>query len=84
MYQVGGDGWRLAPVPAPFDGWDETFPPSIARPGDGDWLEVTSFDKLLMLLQVHAKGSRVDSDPGTIEAEFNRWSTRDPDASPDA
>lgn len=84
LYQVAGDSWRLAPAPARFDGWDETFPSSIARLGDGDWLEVASFDRLLGLLQRHAKASRVDSDPRTIEAEFNRWSTPDPYTSPDA
>lgn len=31
VYQADGDNWTLAPVPAPVDGSDETFAPSITH-----------------------------------------------------
>lgn len=62
--------WRLAPVPEPLEGWDESFPPSIAVPEGDRWLRVVDFGKLLMLFNRHAKASEIDSDPRVIERRF--------------
>lgn len=72
-YPVAGKKWRLRSVPDAFDGWDETFPPTVAVAAEVDGvLEVVSFDKLLLLFNRHALESQIDSDPRVIERRFAR------------
>lgn len=69
-YQHAPYQWRLCPVPHAQDGWDESFPASMAVPEGDAWLRVVDFGKLLMLFNVHATASRIDSDPRVIEELF--------------
>jgi hypothetical protein len=69
-YQSAANQWRLRAVPGPHDGWDESFPLTIAVPEGGAWLRVVDFGKLLMLFNAHATASRIDSDPGVIQRLF--------------
>lgn len=69
-YQHAPNQWRLCPVPHAQDGWDESFPASMAVPEGDGWLRVVDFGKLLMLFNVHATASRIDSDPRVIEELF--------------
>jgi hypothetical protein len=69
-FQHAPGQWRLCPVPHPHEGWDESFPPSIAVPEGNAWLRVADFGKLLMLFNRHATASEIDSDPGVIERRF--------------
>jgi hypothetical protein len=72
-YPVAGKKWRLRAVPHAFDGWDETFPPTVAVAAKIDGvLEVVNFDKLLLLFNKHAVESQIDSDPRVIERRFDR------------
>lgn len=69
VYPAGAE-WRFAPVPAPFEGWDEYFPPSVATvEGDG-WLRVTSQTALVTFLARSLAASHIDSDPAVIERQF--------------
>ena len=72
FHQQGGNGATgpVCPVPHPHEGWDESFPPSIAVPEWDAWLRVGDFGKLLMLFNRHATASEIDSDPGVIERRF--------------
>lgn len=65
-----GDHWRVAPVPAPFDGWDEYFPPSVAVPGGDGWLTMVDEGRFLNWISARAVASRIDSDPAVIEPLF--------------
>lgn len=69
-YPIAGKRWRLQAVPHAFDGWDETFPPSIAVPETEGRLQVVDFAKLLLLFNKHARESHIDSDPRVIERRF--------------
>lgn len=71
-YQSAPNQWRLRPVPDLQDGWDESFPPTIAVPEGEAWLRVVDFGKLLMLFNTHATASRIDSDPRVIQQLFVR------------
>jgi hypothetical protein len=71
-YQHAPNEWRLSPVPHPHEGWDESFPPSIAVPEGDAWLRVVDMGKLLMLFHRHATASRIESNPRVIEQLFQR------------
>lgn len=71
-YQVAGGGWRLAQVPHPEDGWDETFPPTLAVPDGDRWLRVVDYGRLLMFFNQYASASRITSDLEEIERIFSR------------
>lgn len=71
-FQHAPNQWRLSPVRQPLEGWDETFPLTVAAPEGEAWLRVVDFGKLLMLFNVHATASRIDSDPRVIEGLFQR------------
>lgn len=71
-YQCGANEWRLRPVPGAHEGWDESFPPTIAVAEGGEWLRVVDFGKLLMLFNAHATASRIDSDPRVIKQLFEQ------------
>lgn len=69
VYPAGTE-WRIAPVPEPFDGWVEFFPPSVAIvEGDG-WLRVVSQTALVTFLARLLAASHIDSDPAVIERQF--------------
>lgn len=70
FYPAGEHGWRIAPVPVAFDGWDEFFPPSIAVVDGPGWLRVVNESRLLMWFNSRARRSVIDSDPQVIESHF--------------
>lgn len=69
-FQCAPGQWRLCPVPHPHEGWDESFPLTIAVAEGDAWLRVVDFSKLLMLFNAHATASQIDSDPRVIEQLF--------------
>lgn len=69
-YPASPSEMRMAPVPEPYDGWDECFPPGIAAPGGAGWLVVTDYGKLLMLLRTHTRVSHITSDTYEIQRMF--------------
>ena len=69
-YQSGANEWRLRPVPVAHEGWDESFPLTIAVAEREAWLRVVDFGKLLLLFNAHATASRIDSDPRVIQRLF--------------
>lgn len=71
-YQSAANQWRLRPVPELHDGWDESFPLTIAVAEGEAWMRVVDFGKLLMLFNAHATASRIDSDPRVIQSLFER------------
>lgn len=71
-YHSGATEWRLRPVPALHEGWDESFPLTIAVAEGEAWLRVVDFGKLLMLFNAHATASRIDSDPLVIQRLFKQ------------
>lgn len=71
-FQHAPNQWRLRPVPEPHDGWDESFPLTIAVPEGDTWLRLVDFGKLLMLFNAHATESTIDSDHRVIERLFQR------------
>lgn len=70
-YQDAPGRWQLRPVPSPQDGWDETFPPSVAVPEGPTWLRVVDFSRLLMMFNRHAVRSEITSDPRAISRHFS-------------
>lgn len=71
-YQSAPNHWRLRAVPELHEGWDESFPLTIAVSEGEAWLRVVDFGKLLMLFNAHATASRIDSDPRVIQQLFVR------------
>lgn len=73
-YQIEKGQWRLRQVPEVTDGWDETYPPTIALPDlEAGWLNVVDFGKLLLLFNRHARASHIDSSPAVIANQI-KWS----------
>jgi hypothetical protein len=70
VYYPAGTAWRLSPVPEPFDGWDEYFPPTLAVIADDKSLRVVDEMRLLMWFNKRTKESFIDSDPRLVERHF--------------
>lgn len=69
-YPAAPHGWRLAPVPDLFDGWDEWLPISLATVDGGGWLRVVSEERLFLWFNGRTTALKIDSDPSVIEAMF--------------
>lgn len=69
-YPAGPHGWRLAPVPDLFDGWDECLPGSLATVDGTGWLRVVSEERLFLWFNSRTAALKIDSDPSVIEAMF--------------